>query len=200
MNCPQNENVLIAQERANESASYLRELLDEAPEDIAPYISDIKEHLNYVTDRETVKEAINELARFDTEWLRDEADRLMQSAPGENLDLYIDKLSSMFDNLEDGDLRDRLKQTIEEQVVVRDERQALGELPVIDPETSELPLVITYMKEHDDIRQPAQWDFVREVELDDGLYYSVVVSFSDGSSSTYYIRGGAVQLVSTTGD
>ncbi len=191
------ERVSEAQQRADESAQYLRSLLEDTPEEILPHLDEFKERLAYVTDRETVREAINELSQLDYEWLEQEAQRLLDSKPGENVELYIEKLRAMFDNVQDEGLREKLREGIEDQLGVQQKQAELGELPEINPETGELPLVLEYMKQQAEQREPVDWSFVKEVELDDGHAYSVVVSFSDGSETTYYIRGGSVVFVAT---
>lgn len=193
------ERLADAQQRADDSAQYLRRLLEETPGDLAPYLAEMKEKLTYVTDRQTVREAIEKIAVLDHSWLDQEAQRLLDSAPGENIELYIDKLSAIFDNVKDEDLRQKLREAIDSQTGRLGRQQQLGELPEINPQTGELPLVLQYMKEHSEKRQPQKWGFVREVELADGHFYSVEVTFTDGSSSVYYIRDGRVQLMATTG-
>ena len=192
------ERVEDARLRAEESAQYIRELLAGTPQELAPYLEDIKQRLAYLTDRETLREAIEELGQLDSEWLEQEAGRLLDSAPGENIELYIEKLQAMFDNVRDEDLRGRLRKAIEQQTGRLHQQSELGELPEIDPETSELPLVLEYMQSHDDEREPADWGFVREVDFGDGMAYNVEVTFTDGSLSSYYIQDGAVVFVATS--
>jgi hypothetical protein len=192
------ERLADAQRRADESAQYLRRLLEETPGDLAPYLDQMKEKLAYVTDRDTVRRTVEQLASLDQGWLEKEARRLLDSAPGENLDLYIEKLAAIFDNIKDTDLRRELRETIDRQTQRQGRQQQLAELPKIDPDTGELPLVLQYMRDHSEKRKVQDWGFVREVELADGHFYSVELSFTDGSRSVYYIRAGQVQLMATT--
>lgn len=192
------ERLAEAQQRADDSAQYVRDMLEKTPEEIRPHLEEMKERLAYLTDRETVREAFDEISQLDSEWAQEEAQRLLDSKPGENIELYIEKLRAMFDNVEDEDLRSRLREGINEQLGVQAKQEQLGELPEIDPRTGELPLVLEYMRNQQDSREPVEWSFVREVELDDGHAYSVEVSFADGSTSTYYIRSGQVVFAATT--
>lgn len=191
------ERVQEARSRAEEAGEYLREMLSRAPDELQPHIEEIKEQFAYVTDQQTMHQTIDRLSQYDMQWVEQEAQRLLDSKPGEDLELYIEKLRAMFDNVDSEELRQRLGEQIEEQQQKLARGLELGELPEIDAETGELPVVLVYMEERGEQREPQQWSFVREVELDDGPAYSVEVSFSDGSITTYYIRSGEVVFSAT---
>lgn len=192
------EQLADARQRADDSAQYVRELLAGTPQELALYLDDIKQRLAHLTDRETLRKTIEALAQLDLGWLEEEAQRLLDSAPGDDLELYLEKLQALLDNVRDEDLRQRLREAIERQGGRLQQQTRLGELPQIDPQTAELPLVLEYMQSHRDTREPLRWGFVREVDFGGGPAYSVEVTFTDGSLSSYYIQDGAVVFVATS--
>ncbi|MCB1219932.1 MAG: hypothetical protein H7A35_01645 [Planctomycetales bacterium] len=191
------ERIAEMKQRAEDSRLYIRSLLDKSPEELRPKLDELKEQIANLTDRETVREAIEKVSELDGEWVEEEAQRLLDSKPGENIELYVSKLQAMLENVKDEDLRQKLRDAIDEQLGQQQQQAERGELPDINPETGEVPLVLAYLKEHKDPRKPVDWSFVKEVELDDGPAYSVDVIFGDGTETTYYIRGGEVVLVAT---
>ncbi|MCB1217373.1 hypothetical protein KDL44_08260 [bacterium] len=186
------ERLAGLQQQAEDSRDYIRELLARTPEEIQPHLDELKQQFALLADSETVRSATETLSEMDRAWLEEEAGRLLDSQPGENLALYIDRLRAMLDNVQDEDLRERLRSAIDRQLGEQQEQSLRGELPEILPRTGEVPLVSAYMREQGEQREPQSWGFVREPELEDGPAYSVVVTFTDGSRTIYYIRDGVV--------